>query len=116
MAHHRTTSSHGDSADLDQLPTLLEKTREDSIPDKDSGGVGDVKSLVDSVTDSHSHKVGGTRFVNGEPVITTGEDVSNYAVDVRDDGDEALTFRSFVLGTVVAGLGASLAEVSLPSS
>ena len=55
---------------------------------------------------------GTTRFVRREPVITTGADVSNYAVDVRDDGDEALTFRSITIGTIVAGLGAALAEVS----
>jgi hypothetical protein len=52
-----------------------------------------------------------TKFVNGEPIIVTGEDVSNYVVDDRDDGDPALTFRSFVLGTIIAGLGAALAEV-----
>jgi hypothetical protein len=66
--------------------------------------------------DTNSYTVkdefGTTHFVRGEPVITTGADVSNFAVDVRDDGDEALTFRSFVIGTVVAGLGAALAEVS----
>lgn len=50
-------------------------------------------------------------YVNGEPVITTGRDVSRFLVDVRDDGDPALTFRSFVLGTVFAGLGASLVQV-----
>jgi len=55
---------------------------------------------------------GSTRFVNGEPVITTGADVSNYAVDARDDEDPALTFRSLLIGTVVAGLGAALSQVS----
>ncbi|KAK7687874.1 hypothetical protein QCA50_009093 [Cerrena zonata] len=52
-------------------------------------------------------------YVNGEPVITTGRDVSRFLVDVRDDGDPALTFRSFVLGTVFAGLGASLVQIYL---
>jgi hypothetical protein len=50
-------------------------------------------------------------FLNGEPVITTGRDVSRFVVDIRDDGDDALTFRSFVLGTVLAGLGAALCQV-----
>lgn len=54
-----------------------------------------------------------TKYVNGEPVIESGEDVSNFIVDDRDDGDPALTFRSFVLGTIIAGLGAALAQVSL---
>lgn len=52
-------------------------------------------------------------LVNGEPVITTGRDVSRFLVDVRDDGDPALTFRSLFLGTVFAGLGASLVQVCL---
>jgi OPT oligopeptide transporter protein len=50
-------------------------------------------------------------LLNGEPAVTTGKDVSRFVVDVRDDGDDALTFRSFVLGTVLAGLGAALCQV-----
>ena len=51
-------------------------------------------------------------FSNGEQVIATGRDVSNFVVDIRDDGDEALTFRSIVLGTIFAGMGAALCQVS----
>jgi hypothetical protein len=50
-------------------------------------------------------------FVNGEPVITNGKDVSRYLVDLRDDEDPPFTFRSVVLGTVIGGLGAALNEV-----
>ncbi|KAF8843877.1 oligopeptide transporter [Paxillus ammoniavirescens] len=50
-------------------------------------------------------------YLNGEPVITTGWDVSRFLVDLRDDGDQALTFRSLFLGTVFAGLGAALCEI-----
>ncbi|KAF8842459.1 OPT superfamily oligopeptide transporter [Paxillus ammoniavirescens] len=50
-------------------------------------------------------------YVKGEPVITTGRDVSRFLVDVRDDGDQAVTFRSLFLGTVFAGLGAALCEI-----
>ncbi|KAF9519304.1 hypothetical protein BS47DRAFT_1370739 [Hydnum rufescens UP504] len=39
-------------------------------------------------------------LVNGKPVIQSGADVSNFVVDDRDDGDPALTFRSFFLGTI----------------
>lgn len=46
-----------------------------------------------------------------ERVVTSGGDVSRYAVDLRDDGDPALTFRSLVLGTVFAGLGAALCQI-----
>jgi hypothetical protein len=50
-------------------------------------------------------------FVNGEPVITNGRDVSKYLVDLRDDEDPPFTFRSVVLGSVIGGLGAALSEV-----
>ena len=48
---------------------------------------------------------------NGEPVITTGHDVSRFVVDIRDDEDSALTFRSMFLGTIFAGIGAALSQV-----
>lgn len=50
-------------------------------------------------------------FIKGEPVITTGRDVSLYLVDVRDDGDPALTFRSLFIGTIFACLGAALCQI-----
>ena len=72
----------------------------------------DEKASIDSQTPSIApFESQGVQYVNGEPVITTGEDVSNFVVDDRDDGDEALTFRSFVLGTIIAGLGAALSQV-----
>ncbi|OBZ73648.1 Oligopeptide transporter 1 [Grifola frondosa] len=54
---------------------------------------------------------GDVQYVNGEPVVTTGCDVSRFLVDTRDDGDPALTFHSLVLGTVFAGLGAALFQI-----
>ncbi|KAF9519299.1 hypothetical protein BS47DRAFT_1324590 [Hydnum rufescens UP504] len=54
-----------------------------------------------------------TMLIKGTPVIQSGADVSNFVVDDRDDGDPALTFRSFFLGTVIAGLGAALAQAGL---
>ena len=55
-------------------------------------------------------------YRNGEPVITTGQDVSRFVVDIRDDEDPALTFRSMFLGTLFAGMGAALSQVSNQSS
>ena len=52
------------------------------------------------------------RIHSGEPVITTGHDVSRFVVDIRDDHDAALTFRSMFLGTIFAGMGAALSQVS----
>ena len=66
---------------------------------------GKDSSIEDLSTDD------GPLLVNGEPVIRNGEDVSNYLLDVRDDGDPAMTFRSLVLGTVFAGLGAAMCQV-----
>lgn len=43
----------------------------------------------------------------GEPIIMTGRDVSRFVVDLRDDGDPALTFRSLVIGTLFACVGAA---------
>jgi hypothetical protein len=51
------------------------------------------------------------QYVNGEPVITNGRDVSRYLVDLRDDEDPPFTFRSATLGTVIGGLGAALYQV-----
>ena len=51
-------------------------------------------------------------FHNGEPVITTGRDVSRFVVDIRDDEDTALSFRSMFLGTIFAGMSATLSQVS----
>jgi hypothetical protein len=50
-------------------------------------------------------------YVNGEPVINSGRDVSRFLVDLRDDQDPPFTFRSIVLGTVIGGLGAALVQV-----
>ena len=51
------------------------------------------------------------QYVNGEPVITNGRDVSRYLVDLRDDEDPPFTFRSVILGTIVGGFGAALYQV-----
>ena len=51
-------------------------------------------------------------FHKGEPVITAGRDVSYFVVDIRDDEDTALTFRSIFLGTIFAGMSAALIQVS----
>ncbi|KAF8512057.1 oligopeptide transporter [Gautieria morchelliformis] len=97
----------------DHEKVMFEKSRLNKKHTDSSQTIVDVDNAAGSETGSYTVKdeFGTTRFVNGEPVITTGADVSNYAVDPRDDGDEALTFRSFFIGTVVAGLGAALSEI-----
>ena len=77
----------------------------------DSFGVDEVKKTSqESFYDGRDSE--DTLFVKGEPVIQTGLDVSRYAVDIRDDHDPSLTFRSLFLGTCFGALGATLGEVS----
>jgi hypothetical protein len=52
-------------------------------------------------------------YVNGEPVIISGRDVSRYLVDLTDDQDPPFTFRSVLLGTVIGCLSVALREVCL---
>ncbi|CAE6344031.1 Oligopeptide transporter 5 Short=AtOPT5 [Rhizoctonia solani AG-1 IB] len=79
----------------------------DHVTSKDITPSLDEKS-VRADADVYSEDV---KLVNGQPVIETGAHVSNFAVDVRDDGDPSLTLRSFCIGTVVAGLGAALSQI-----
>ncbi|KAI6006134.1 OPT oligopeptide transporter protein-domain-containing protein [Pisolithus albus] len=77
--------------------------------------IGEKESPVSPCTDEAispaSERASEPAFVKGEPVITTGRDVSLYLVDVRDDGDPALTFRSLFIGTIFACLGAALCQI-----
>ncbi|GJE91208.1 oligopeptide transporter [Phanerochaete sordida] len=92
--------------DLPSADAYEEKKDEVSIEEvrrKDSFG-----SSIEDTSDKES-----ALLVNGEPVIRNGEDVSNHLISLRDDGDPALTFRSFVLGTLFAGLGAAMCQIYL---
>ena len=70
------------------------------------------KEIQHSIDDDSLEDESKPILHNGEPVITTGRDVSLFVVDIRDDGDTALTFRSIFLGTIFAGMGAALSQVS----
>ncbi|KAF9269597.1 oligopeptide transporter [Marasmius fiardii PR-910] len=89
-------------------------------------GLEDVPHLLSTNTTSPSDpnnkrdsndKLGGDESLEaqdsfkGEPIVTTGADVSHFIVDVRDDGDDAITYRSLALGTVIAGLGAAVSQI-----
>ena len=102
--------------DVDQLPKMP------AVPPSPAESFDEKKALEKRLSSDSSldHKVEhgvyydedeDIKYVNGEPVITSGRDVSRYLIDVRDDGDPALTFRSLFLGTVFAGLGAALCQV-----
>jgi hypothetical protein len=74
--------------------------------------VEDEKGSQYNIDDNSLEDTSKPNFQKGEPVITTGCDVSRFVVDIRDDGDPALTFRSMFLGTMFAGMGAALSQVS----
>ncbi|KAH9071577.1 OPT oligopeptide transporter protein-domain-containing protein [Lactarius deliciosus] len=85
------------------LPTLPSRS-DTSIKEKEAD-VGSEKSHDGYNVENEK------QLSNGEPIITSGEDVSQYIVDLRDDEDPPFTFRSVVLGTVIGGLGAALHQV-----
>ena len=97
-------------ADTDTLPRLpaldekLEKrTSDEIVHEKDSPSSPDSEKVSYVAEDD---ALGDALYVNGEPVVQGGMDVSRFVVDLRDDGDEPLTFRALVLGTIFGGLGA----------
>ncbi|KAL1412167.1 hypothetical protein Q8F55_003176 [Vanrija albida] len=48
-----------------------------------------------------------------EHIIRTGADAARYLLSTRDDGDDALTVRSMVLGTAVAAFQATMNQIYL---
>lgn len=105
---------------LASLPTAHALPTDDILKEKALSNEKDSASesieVADEKADFHTYvgSDGGDdppEYLNGEPIITTGRDVSRFAVDIRDDGDAALTFRSMFLGTMFAGMGAALCQV-----
>lgn len=91
------------------LPTLHRNSSYDGdLKEKRQSSLDDVKEEASHPSEDGYDQV---QYLKGEPVIKSGLDVSRFVVDIRDDEDAALTFRSLVLGTVLAGLGAALSQV-----
>jgi hypothetical protein len=102
---------------LEDLPTTLSSS-ETPLKEKAAyvGTAEDEKESaldLDKSSDGYNDEDEKPLFVNGEPVITSGRDVSKYLVDLRDDEDPPITFRSVVLGTMIGGLGAALYQVCI---
>ncbi|KDR80162.1 hypothetical protein GALMADRAFT_61865 [Galerina marginata CBS 339.88] len=97
-----------------ELPTLTDLPQ-DNVKEKQDDTGSDSVDVADEKYDLDEAVFEGDKpeYRNGEPVVTTGRDVSYFVVDVRDDGDDALTFRSMVLGTLFAGMGAALSQIYL---
>jgi hypothetical protein len=91
---------------LSTEPASDEKAAYVGTPSDEKGATLDLgKYYVDRDTNEEP------LYVHGEPIITSGRDVSKYLVDLRDDEDPPFTLRSIVLGTVIGGLGAALCQV-----
>ncbi|VDB91635.1 unnamed protein product [Peniophora sp. CBMAI 1063] len=87
------------------LPTLSPRLDEKELP-PDSPVE---KDKFDS--DAEGSKDDVSVALGREPVIVDGKDVSRYIVDLRDDGDAPITFRSMLLGTILSGLTAALYQL-----
>ena len=107
---------------LASLPSAHALPTDDILKEKASSNEKDSTSesieVADEKADFHAYSGSYSddekpEYRNGEPIITSGRDVSRFAVDLRDDGDAALTFRSMFLGTMFAGMGAALCQVRL---
>ncbi|CAO1612567.1 unnamed protein product [Parajaminaea phylloscopi] len=74
-----------------------------------------VQDVVQAEDDEEFDELSGnnaTKYdAQGNPIIRTGYDVSRHIVDVRDDGDPALTFRSLVLGTIFTALSSAITMI-----
>jgi hypothetical protein len=93
---------------LNQIAALYEKSSS-SVSTENRRVYLDSEKASSSASNPSAYS--DTALLKGEPIVTNGEDVSRFVVDIRDDGESALTFRSIFLGTVFAGLGAALSQV-----
>jgi hypothetical protein len=96
----------------DKLPTLSSLPDKHALDEKCLDSSADEEASLDQ-DGSNKSQDGKSIYINGAPVITGGKDVSKYLVDLRDDGDPPVTFRSILLGTIVGGLGAALYQVCI---
>ncbi|KAF8328081.1 OPT oligopeptide transporter protein-domain-containing protein [Cantharellus anzutake] len=107
LAHHIFQDNHV----AHTLPPLFEPKSAATTVEREVNN-GTKYGVIEGAEGSVNKEVPlGSPSINREPVIESGEDVSNFVIDDRDDGDPAVTFRSFVLGTIIAGLGAALAQI-----
>ncbi|KAG5641164.1 hypothetical protein DXG03_005870 [Asterophora parasitica] len=108
-------NSPPDAGGLNALPVSEKTPYSAKEADHDSNSVDDSKEKDSdtSVEADNANDDEEVTYLKGEPVVDSGRDVSRFVVDIRDDGDNALTFRSMVLGTVLAGLGAALCQIYL---
>lgn len=105
-------ASNRDVEGLNALPTLQHDVSEKAFAREADANSLDLTKEKDLGSAEVAHLDDeDVAYLNSEPVVTSGWDVSRFVVDIRDDGEQALTFRSLFLGTVMAGLGAALCQI-----
>ena len=122
MAAHTIDTNPSAFSPLSTLPSIsiigyaerqqsIDDAKSDMGASSEKAGYSDIDKVKEASSDNISYDEDAL-LINGESVIRTGLDVSKFAVDIRDDHDPAMTFRSFLLGTMFAGLGSALGQVS----
>lgn len=103
-------------ADVEVLPPVSDdadgSSRDSNLGEKDS-------NLGEKVTPTRSRDelfYDPADDDSDDHIIRTGEDVSNYLMSLRDDGDPSLTVRSFIIGTIMAALSAAVTQIYAVSS
>lgn len=95
------------------------------IPSDKGAGSVFVKSAPTEKTDAHdagaiekptSQRNEVSAGERTDVVIVTGADVSTHLIPIRDDFDEALTFRSILLATILAAFQAVMNQIYTASS
>lgn len=103
-------SEKEDRSDKDGADKVQESVERYVVPTIGAGGAGSEEQRF-KARDKSFDELNGTsevELVNGEPVIRNGNDVSRFIVSTRDDGDDALTFRSIVLGTIFTAFSSTI--------
>ncbi|KAH8825162.1 oligopeptide transporter [Flagelloscypha sp. PMI_526] len=96
-------------ADINSLPILSDDKEKTPLSEKDSANLADLADKVSVSSDKEFE--GGDAGSDDASIVVDGNDVSRLIVDIRDDGDPSLTFRSIVLGTILSGLGATIVQL-----
>ena len=96
------------------MPSIVDEKENPRADSREGNGVRDPRKEASECDERIPQNMDEDKNEDdAEPVIETGSDVSRFLVDVRDDSDPALTFRSLSIGTIFACLGAALCQASV---
>lgn len=78
----------------------------DQVVTKEGGDI-EIKPATPAESDGYGEKDNDSN----EVIIITGADAAHHLLPMRDDGDPALTVRSMVLATILAGFQAVMYQI-----